>query len=529
MEKMNRYYVNKIGLCAYAEYFQIKPLKRWLAWLRKRGIGCIYLYASRDIEVIEKALQREIFNGQVVVFSIKLKDVFSSLDTVYNDCLSRVRYMCKYLAILNPGDYIESLPGGSFEALADSVFVSGASFVEFDSPGDEKRYLINPLLVKAFKNRQLLSASGYRGRREAGLSIGKKRAKSVALLSHIMARNGAPLALLEAARILKEAGYEIDVYSVTKGPLIEEFGKLGISVTVDPFLHSVPLARQPWYHAYDLFLVNTAVMVNCFTQPLNDADAIWWLHESASSLKWCGIDENILAGLKMEKITVLGVSEVAVRDFHSLRPKLPAKGILTLGIGDRFKGRNRNYKDKPFVYMLCGTWEKKKGQDIFLKAISELSENERKECEFWIVGGKGKTTRAEDMEIIYSMSAAYPEVKLIDFQPHERILEMYEMVDAVVIPSREETLSIVAIEAMMMELPCIVSDSTGISDFIIDRKSGLKFPAGEIGKLRDAMKYLLENKERAISLGKESRKIYEHNFRKDIFAGNLLELVERLV
>lgn len=527
---MNYFFPYEVGVCAYIGEYQPLQVKRWLAWLGRRGTSCVYLYTSVDMPELSQEVMEEILTGRVVIINIGVPEGKSVLEAAYNDCMGRVRYVCKYLALLQPGDYLEGAESLRFDEIARMVFSPDVGVVEFSCSDGGVRHFVDPMLMREISDGSIKGIPRCHLRKAFGVNIGRKKRKHIALISHVMARNGAPLAILSTAKILKKFGYEIDVYSVAKGPLEREFEKLGIAVIVDPYIHSSDLVDQPWYYAYDLFLVNTAVMLKCFQKPLREVPAIWWLHESSSSLKWCGVNEELLSGVSGENVHIMAVSQVAKRAFEALAPNLKAEGILTLGVEDAFRGRKRvRRENEPFVFMMCGTLEKRKGQDIFLKAIGLMKEGNRKKCRFYLLGEKGQSTEPGYEDEVRSLAAKYPEVKLISSQPHEKILEMYGKVDAVVVPSREETLSIVAVEAMMMGVPCIVSDSLGVVPYIINEKSAMVFDDGKSEALVMNLDYIVENNEKCKYIGINGRKVYESVFKENIFAKNVLELVDKLI
>jgi len=526
---MDYFFAHEIGLCAYVEERQFDQVRRWVAWYRRKGVGFCYLYGMGDLSRLRQQLQDEILAGLVVVININASEDGTAKRKAYNDCIGRVRYVCRYLAILEVGEYLQG-PGKSISELT-AFFSSNISALLFEREGGGNCYIVNPLMVVEFgDNNQLLRIKGYEMCEAKGLLVGHKRPKRIALLSHVMARNGAPLALLSVAKILKEDGYELDVYSVVPGPMEEEFKAMGIHVTVDPMLHGRPLVDQIWYHSYDLIFVNTAVMAGCFVKRLDDTPVLWWLHESKSILKWCRLDEKFTSNLKHDRVYAFGVSEVARRDFKEMAPDFPVDGILTLGVSDSYKrARRKRQQGEPFVFMMSGTIEMRKGQDIFLEAIGLMSEEERRKCEFWLVGGRGQSTQKGYEERIRSLAVKYPEVKLIDFQLHEKMLELYGKIDVFVVPSREETLSIVAIEAMMMEVPCILSDGTGVASFVEDGISGFIFHTGHASDLSEKMMMAVRNAENVHVMGQKSRHVYEKNFHQNQFAKNVLSKIESCI
>ena len=94
-----------------------------------------------------------------------------------------------------------------------------------------------------------------------------------------------------------------------------------------------------------------------------------------------------------------------------------------------------------------------------------------------------------------------------------------------VVPSREESFSMVAAEAMMMEKVCIISDNCGISDYIEDGKNGLIFRSENADDLRKIMMWCENHREELSEIGKNARESYEHYFTTEIHKRRLEEIL----
>ena len=359
------------------------------------------------------------------------------------------------------------------------------------------------------------------------------RPKRVALATHVLARNGAPLALLSAAKCLRKHGYELHVYSRTYDPLAQEFAELGIPVTVQEDLLRHAWTDLPWYEDYDMVLANTVLFASCFCKPLGEVPVLWWLHEGASSLRWIGFtEEDMKQMLKSSShVTTVGVSDVANQAFHALAPAWPIDGVLTLGMKDFCGRRARREKslDAPCVFLVVGAVEPRKGQDTLCEAFLRLTPEERRRCEIRVIGAWPKTAPKAWEEALKRRMAACPEIKKLGILPHEEILKMYAEADAVIVPSREETLSMVAIEGMAASLPCIISDGVGAVRFAEPGQSVLTFPAGDAGSLAEQMRFLLHHPQEAAAIGRAGRAVYETSFRPAHFEERLLQLVEQRI
>ena len=90
----------------------------------------------------------------------------------------------------------------------------------------------------------------------------------------------------------------------------------------------------------------------------------------------------------------------------------------------------------------------------------------------------------------------------------------------------EDSLPIVATEAMMYGKVCIVSDKTGTADYLEDEKNGLICKAGDPKDLCRKMRWVIKNREKLKTMGSEARKVYEKHFTMDNFGKRLEEALK---
>ncbi len=85
------------------------------------------------------------------------------------------------------------------------------------------------------------------------------------------------------------------------------------------------------------------------------------------------------------------------------------------------------------------------------------------------------------------------------------LASLYQKASALVVPSTDEGLGMVAIEALLCETPVIAFDSGGLRDVIQHEKTGILVPAGDRKALARAVDALMENEILARDLGKAGR------------------------
>jgi glycosyltransferase involved in cell wall biosynthesis len=94
-----------------------------------------------------------------------------------------------------------------------------------------------------------------------------------------------------------------------------------------------------------------------------------------------------------------------------------------------------------------------------------------------------------------------------------------------VLPSLTEGLGRVALEAHLLERPVIASRVGGVPEIVIDGETGLLVDPGDTAALRNAMKELLLNPERAMAMGRAGRERVEKTFTYERYFESYYELV----
>jgi glycosyltransferase involved in cell wall biosynthesis len=86
-------------------------------------------------------------------------------------------------------------------------------------------------------------------------------------------------------------------------------------------------------------------------------------------------------------------------------------------------------------------------------------------------------------------------------QPQERLASLYREAQLVAVPSHEEGLGLVAVEAGLCGAPVVGYASGGLPDVVEDGTSGVLVPAGDVPALARAIGLVLGDPERAARLG----------------------------
>jgi glycosyltransferase involved in cell wall biosynthesis len=105
---------------------------------------------------------------------------------------------------------------------------------------------------------------------------------------------------------------------------------------------------------------------------------------------------------------------------------------------------------------------------------------------------------------------------------------LYRRASAVVVPSTDEGLGMVAIEALLCETPVVAFDSGGLRDIIQHDRTGVLVVPGDRASLARGIDSVLENEPRARELGQAGRLYALANFAPESAARRYAELYRRL-
>jgi D-inositol-3-phosphate glycosyltransferase len=180
-----------------------------------------------------------------------------------------------------------------------------------------------------------------------------------------------------------------------------------------------------------------------------------------------------------------------------------------------------------------------KGPDVFLRALRDLVAEEpryRNRVRTIVVGGselwrmRGPVTEADEYEAELKSLGKAAGARFVGLLPHHETLRLQHACDIVVIPSiAVESHPLVVCEAMAAGKPVIASDVGGISETVIDGRTGLLVPAGNQKALASAIRSLVDDgdlRHRMGQAGRERARLFTWDgaaVRLDEIYGALLE------
>jgi len=170
-----------------------------------------------------------------------------------------------------------------------------------------------------------------------------------------------------------------------------------------------------------------------------------------------------------------------------------------------------------FIILLPGRLTKWKGQEMFIEALSLLTENHHQKNFHAITLGsdQGRNIYSKKLSLLVERHRLNKKITFI-----ENCKEMpvaYKLADAVISSSIEpEAFGRVAVEAQAMSKPIIASNLGGSKETILKGKSGLLFKSDDSKELAEIINKLMDTNKESLSLmGEEGRKNVEKKFNVD--------------
>lgn len=339
----------------------------------------------------------------------------------------------------------------------------------------------------------------------------------ILMISHEMNMRGAPLMLFEMAKILKKNYYNIEIATTEKGVLEEYYYKENIAIiTFDDFLFSQEEIVH-YFGKYKLIIVNTLALSNLISELVfANVNTIWWLHEEWSAYQILSIDKQI--NFKWEKLFIYGVGNRAINAFYDFFGTEKHVDNFQWGIEDCHKEKKEENRTEKPIFAVVGPVCRIKGQDILLEMAEKYS-SFFSYIKILLIGNINETDREKFEK--YSCFEICGEVE------HSKIMELYNGIDIVLSTSRNDTMPVVLIEAMMNKKVCVTSDGTGVADYIKNYYNGIVFERNNPEDLINKLQWVVKNKDKWKTIGENGYLLYKEKFSIEKFEKNILFITQK--
>ena len=356
--------------------------------------------------------------------------------------------------------------------------------------------------------------------------------KKILLVSHEMTYTGAPRSLLKIGILLKKEGFTVDVWTLKEGSFSEEFDRDGIEVRKIDFPADTSEAFSKELAAYEYVIANTIFCASFARYAQHFAKTVLYIREAENIpgvIQDCGLEEKDLT----EASNMVCVSEYA-RQFIETRYGRKDMAVIPNYMEDVYgrvaeaskhfhKEKNESGRRERMVHFLVsGTLEPRKGQDIALQAYGLLSLEERKHTRIHLAGARPEWAREyqealplEDEGVVYHG----------EIRDRMELLVLYNRMDAILVPSRDEACSLVTLEACMLGKTVFVSENTGAKN-LVDPSCIIR--TGDSGALKEKLSAAIYNPAWLERMGEHNRAAYLKNATEELYRKKFIDYLEGL-
>jgi glycosyltransferase involved in cell wall biosynthesis/tetratricopeptide (TPR) repeat protein len=362
-----------------------------------------------------------------------------------------------------------------------------------------------------------------RGSHEAAADGGEST-RRILFVSPEMKHVGAPRSLLRLCKVASGLGFEPLVWTERPGSFSNEFEAHGFPVSVvSPEAIDQNLIEDLKQRRVDLVVCNTVVTdryVHAFEGRL---PVVWYVREATNLSEFLrGRPQRSKNFRSSSSITVVSdyaaqaVAKYADGDVEVVHNAVEDVTDLALPYEPK--------KDGIVRFVQLGTIEHRKGYDVLVAAFKAMPEAYRDLAELHFAGGFINSATSFASYVLGQMHKE-PSIHFHGLISDERRkIELLSQMDVVVVASRDESCSLVALEGAMLSKPLIVTDHVG-GKYMVGTDNGAVVSSGDVSALRDAfMRMIDESAAELRAMGDASRRKYDDLASMDVHTRELEQL-----
>ena len=344
------------------------------------------------------------------------------------------------------------------------------------------------------------------------------RRHKLLLAVHQLDMTGVPVLSLNIAKLFaKDRGAAM--ITPLDGPLRAQCLAAGIPVFVDPSFY-FDAERCGMYRrlGFECCIFNTICVSRAFLLVRNELASILWVHDNVTKEflpkdmhepmeQASGVYATSCITSAMVKTYAPGVRYLPypVEDVRCA-PKQPVRGKLRFGI--------------------IGRYEPRKGQDIAAQAFMSLPKAIKDKCSLIMVGSVAQ----QDYYANLVAQCAGEDIDLRGVVADPVAYQaLYDEMDVLLCPSRNDPMPLVVIDAMMHGCPVVITDEVGQKEFIRNGENGYVFKNEDVYGLAAIMKDIVSNCDNFLDMSKAARETFLKNFEMSFAKASIAKALDEAI
>ena len=171
------------------------------------------------------------------------------------------------------------------------------------------------------------------------------------------------------------------------------------------------------------------------------------------------------------------------------------------GIERDYEFRRRYARDNEKIILFMGRLVYEKGVQHLIAAMPKILEGYHDTK--LVIAGRGGMI--DELRREADALGLGNKVYFAGYMNNKDVGKMYKAADVAVFPSTYEPFGIVALEAMLAEIPVVVSDIGGLNEIVQHRENGMKTYAGNANSIADAILEVLFDKQLCANMTKKAK------------------------
>lgn len=350
--------------------------------------------------------------------------------------------------------------------------------------------------------------------------------RKVLLVTPELEYTGAVQSFRRMCKVLKENGYDVHALSYKNGPFAQEIEKIDVKLSILDADKVGENKLEKFLKSYDLIIANTieTYRIADVGQKIG-RPTIWYVREADNLPEF--FEKNKKRQEAFERARNIYVVSEYARDFIVNNFNENVRVLHNCVEDERllYNFENTRRDNDKVKFLALGTIEERKGYDVYIDAYLDMQEEVRKKCEIHYAGRLLDWAKWFYEPLLQKTKGVNGVVYHGTVNERKELMQLVYDCDCVVVPSRDESCSLVVLEAAMMGKPIIVTENIG-AKYLVTPSCGWIIKTGSKDALKKVYEEIVRNPHQLKIMGEVARKRYEETSTYQIYTKNLLNVVE---